>query len=191
MKYNRLDKIIQSRRTVYPKHYINKKISKKIINRIIENANYAPTHKLTQPWFFKIFDEKSKMRLANEMTIMYKKYSGSKSFSDLKSKKILTKFEFSDFIIAICMKRDKDESIPEWEEIAATSMAVQNMWLTCVSYEIGCYWSSPKYASELSEFLNLDKNERCLGFFYLGKFNHKDQKSKKRNNIESKIEWFE
>ena len=190
MKYNRLDKIIQSRRTVYPKHYINKKISKKIINRIIENANYAPTHKLTQPWFFKIFDEKSKMRLANEMTIMYKKYSGSKSFSDLKSKKILTKFEFSDFIIAICMKRDKDESIPEWEEIAATSMAVQNMWLTCTSYDLGCYWSTPRYSHLLNSFLKLNKGEKCLGFFYIGSFEHKNLKRTKRSNYIDKMEWM-
>ena len=32
------------------------------------------------------------------------------------------------------MKRDLKESVPEWEEIAATAMAVQNMWLTCVDF---------------------------------------------------------
>ena len=52
------------------------------------------------------------------------------------------------------MKRDEKKSIPEWEEIASVSMAVQNIWYR-VTHEIGCYWSSPKYANELSEFLNL------------------------------------
>lgn len=88
------------------------------------------------------------------------------------------------------MRRDEKKSIPEWEEIASVSMAVQNIWLSCVTYEIGCYWSSPKYANELSKFLNLKINEKCLGFFYMGKFNHKNQKPTKRNNINSKIEWF-
>ena len=88
------------------------------------------------------------------------------------------------------MKRDQKKSIPEWEEIASVSMAVQNIWLSCVTHEIGCYWSSPKYANELSEFLNLGINEKCLGFFYMGKFNHKNQKATKRNNINDKIEWF-
>ena len=89
------------------------------------------------------------------------------------------------------MRRDKRNSIPEWEEIASTAMAVQNMWLTCVCYKIGCYWSTPKYANELSNFLNLDKNERCLGLFYMGKFDHKNQKPTRRYNINSKVQWFE
>ena len=37
------------------------------------------------------------------------------------------------------MSRDENEVIPEWEELAATSMSVQNMWLTCTSYDLGCY----------------------------------------------------
>ena len=32
----------------------------------------------------------------------------------------------SDAVVLICMKRDEKESVPEWEEIAATAMAVQN-----------------------------------------------------------------
>ena len=88
------------------------------------------------------------------------------------------------------MNRDIAESIPEWEEIAATSIAVQNMWLSCTSRDIGCYWSSPSYAKNLKKFLGLNKNEKCLGFFYLGKFQHKNLKKTRRDNIENKISWF-
>ena len=59
--------------------------------------------------------------------------------------------------------------LPEWEEIAATSMAVQNMYLTCTANQIGCYWSSHTVINHLGEFLNLEENQRCLGLFYLGK----------------------
>ena len=31
---------------------------------------------------------------------------------------------------------------------------------------------------------------KSVGFFYMGKFNHKNQKATKRNNIKDKIEWF-
>ena len=43
----------------------------------------------------------------------------------MKEKKILDKCNKSKFIIAICMKRDDKDLIPEWEEITSTSMAVQ------------------------------------------------------------------
>ena len=38
------------------------------------------------------------------------------------------------------MKRDK--SLPKMEEVAAVSMAVQNMWLTATAHGVGCYWST-------------------------------------------------
>jgi nitroreductase len=47
--------------------------------------------------------------------------------------------------------------VPEWEEIAAVSMAVQNMYLTCTANNIGCYWSSPKIVDHLKESLTLRK----------------------------------
>ena len=59
--------------------------------------------------------------------------------------------------------------VPEWEEIAATSMAVQNMYLTCTANNIGCYWSSPKIVEKLTESLKIEENQQCLGLFYMGK----------------------
>ena len=87
------------------------------------------------------------------------------------------------------MKRDPKESVQEWEEIAATAMAVQNMWLTCVEYEIGCYWSTPKYIDKMNDFFMLKENERCLGFFYMGKYDHSELESKERESINVKTEW--
>ena len=89
------------------------------------------------------------------------------------------------------MRRDIKESIPEWEEIAAKSMAVQNIWLSCVNTSIGGYWSTPRYISKLKNYLNLSVNERCLGLFYLGIYNTTQKRKLYRKDIESDIEWFE
>ena len=71
-------------------------------------------------------------------------------------------------VIAICMQRDPEASIPEFEEIASVAMAVQNMWLRCAELGLGCYWSTPKAALLADDFLRLAPGERCLGLFYLG-----------------------
>jgi nitroreductase len=47
--------------------------------------------------------------------------------------------------------------VPDWEEIAATSMAVQNMYLTCTANRIGCYWSSPKIVNNLKDSLKIER----------------------------------
>ncbi|MGY8931922.1 MAG: nitroreductase family protein [Flavobacteriales bacterium] len=60
-----------------------------------------------------------------------------RELSDHIKNNINQKFKLSSHVI--CMSRDENEVIPEWEELAATSMSVQNMWLTCTSYDLGCY----------------------------------------------------
>ena len=68
-------------------------------------------------------------------------------------------------------------------------MAVQNIWLTCAANNIGCYWSTPKYCIKMNDFFNLNKDEKSLGFIYLGKFDHTKAKPKKRKSIHQKTEW--
>ena len=63
-----IEEIIRIRRAVYPNMFTGKKIDKKIIEKALENSNFAPSHKLTQPWLFKIFSGVSKKKLAEKMT---------------------------------------------------------------------------------------------------------------------------
>ena len=178
----KISSIIQSRKSIYPNEFNGKIIEEDIIIQLLENANYAPTHKMTQPWIFKIFCINSKKKLLDEII-------SNNEFSENKKKKLENSFNKSSHIICICMKKHKN-LLPEWEEIAATAMAVQNLWISCVDSNIGGYWSTPKYINKLRTFLKLNKDEICLGFFYLGVHNSKKIKKIKRDNIFDKIQWF-
>ena len=180
---------IKKRRAIYPSQYKKDDISENDIKEILENANYAPSHRLTQPWFFKVYQNEFKIELANTMVKHYKLSSSVKN-NGIKEKKIMDKCIKSSCIIAIFMNRDLAESVPEWEEIASTAMAVQNMWLTCVEKNIGCYWSTPVYAQTMSNHFKLKQNQKCLGFFYMGRFNHDETIPSVRNDIFEKTEWF-
>ena len=87
------------------------------------------------------------------------------------------------------MKKNSD-LLPEWEEAAATAMAVQNLWISCVDSNIGGYWSTPKYIYKLRTFLKLNEDEICLGLFYLGIHNSKNERKTRRNNMSEKTQWF-
>ena len=174
--------IIQSRRSTYPRDFNGNRIKDSVIKEILENANHAPSHRMTQPWFFKIFCDHKKTSLAN--AIINTNPHSSESFK----KKLFENFEQTSHLICICMKRHKT-IVPEWEEIAATSMSVQNIWLSIVNSNIGGYWSTPKYAENLNEFLKLSANERCLGFFYLGIVNSFCIRNISRNNVSDKTTW--
>ena len=185
-----INDLIKSRRAIYPKSYIEKPIPRKIIQQILENANWAPTHKHTTPWRFKIFTGNSRQRLAAFLANYYKINTPRDKFSAKKYKKTSQKPLQSACVIAICMQRDPQKRIPEWEEIAATACAVQNMWLSCTAYNIGCYWSSPSAIENVDQLFSLAEEEKCLGFMYMGY--HKMEKLEgKRTAIQDKLEWFE
>ena len=114
---------------------------------------------MTQPWRFKVFCSNSKNKLLNEI-------KKNTELSEVKKRKLEKNFQRSSHIICTCVKKNKD-LLPEWEEVAATAMAVQNIWISCVDSKIGGYWSTPKYTNKLRNILALDEDETCLGFFLL------------------------
>ena len=184
-----ITRTIRNRRSIFPPSYIEKDIPKEIIDTILENANYAPTHKLTEPWRFIVFKGKSLNKLAGFFSERYRQVTAPESFSqaryDAASEKVLK----SNCVIAINMELHSDK-IPEWEETAAVACAVQNMWLTATAYGIGSYWSSPGILKELGQFLNLEENQKCLGLFFMG-YHDAPEAPARRTPFENKVTWAE
>lgn len=178
-----IQEIIKTRRSVFPAQYTQGVITKNDLKAILESARWAPNHRKTQPWRYKVLTGKALDRLGDFMAAAYSKVDGHKKF---KIKKLQENPSKANAIILIFMNRDEKESVPEWEEIAAVSMSVQNMWLTTHDLGYGCYWSSPKPFVNMSDFkgIEVQENERFLGFFYLGTYNKEAQELPERKKIE-------
>lgn len=163
--------LIRRRRSIFPKSYLpDAPVSREEIELLLENANWAPTHRLTEPWRFQVFQsEASRNALGDYLSEYYKKTTPAEQFSEEKYLKNGENPRRAGAVIAICMQRDPEARVPEFEEIAAVAMAVQNMWLSCTELGLGCFWSSPKAALEAGDFLKLQPGERCLGLFYIGR----------------------
>jgi nitroreductase len=184
-----INQIIKSRKSIFPPSYIQKKISKEIILNILENANLAPTHRITEPWRFTIYQGEGKRHLAQFFKDRYKNSTDAENFSQAKYDTADAKVTQSDCIIAINMEVHSDK-VPEWEEVAAVACAVQNMWLTATAYGIGAYWSSPAILAELAELQGLPADQKCLGLFFMG-YHESLQGSTKRSPIQDKLSWVE
>lgn len=180
--------LIQSRRSVMPTHYNEEEISREDLHKILESANWAPNHKRTEPWRFKIIEGKGKSRLAEFLLAKYMETTPPEMQNERKKAAIIDKCMLSDKIVLICMKTSRQ--LPEWEELAATAMAVQNMWLMCTAMGIGSYWSSPGSISKMGEFLELEEDENCWGLFYMGKLKEALHESN-RKPIEDKIQFIQ
>ena len=151
-----INELVKNRRSIFPRTYNGEPIDRALIEQMLENANWAPTHKFTEPWRFKVFhSEVSRASLGDFLAETYKNTIDPEKFSQKKYEKSSNNPRRSGCVIAICYQRDPEASIPEWEEIASVACAVQNMWLTASAHGIGSYWSSPGFIKHIGPFLKL------------------------------------
>lgn len=193
MRYNlsEINAVIKDRRTIYPETYSDRKVHKEQIELLLNNALWAPTHGMTQPWRFKVYMGDSKQKLAMQLLSCYNNYAGEKAV-EAKQKRTVLRVEKSSAVIAICMQKDPNNKIPEIEEVEATACAVQNMYLTATAYGLGCFWSTPKFIYEgmMDDFLKLEEDQVCLGFFYVG-YPGEEWPKGQRKPLEYVTEWKE
>jgi nitroreductase len=187
--FETLTKIIKGRRSIFPASYIQKEIPVELIELILENANYAPTHKLTQPWRFVVIRKEAKKKLGATLAQLYQEKVGEGKFLQKKYDSFLQKTTQADCILAINVQFHPDK-LPNWEEIASVACAVQNLALSAESLNIGGYWSSPPLIDDLGPFLNLAENEKCFGLFYMG-YHAGDPIKANRSPIMDKVSWME
>ncbi len=183
--------IIEKRRTIGPSTFSGERIEDALVNQLLENANWAPNHRNTEPWRFKVYTQSALPTLAKQVQECYQQHCPEEKFSTFKMNKIGKKINKASHVIIICMQRHPDSKIPDWEELAAVSCAVQNLWLSATAANLAGYWSSPVDIIEnASDFLSLREDERCLGLFYLGIPQADLSISSSRKSIETKIEWY-
>ena len=180
--------VIRKRRSIFPVQYNDMPIAKETILDVLECANWAPNHKKTEPWRFKVLTGDRKIALGEFLSAKYKEVTAQAK--QIKVRKLLENPQKAGAIIAICMQRDPKESLPLWEEQAAVAMAVQNMWLRCTELEIGAYWSSPGLIRYMDEFFELEQGETCLGFFYMG-YTDQEWPDGQRKPLIDKVQWLD
>jgi len=193
MKFNtdEFNHLVKHRRSINTNMFTEESVDDEIIKQMLENAAWAPTHKLTEPWRFIVFSGDGLMKLANFQADLYKRIHEKKgSFKEEKYLMLLKKPLMASHVIAIGMKRDTMNRIPDIEEIEAVACAVQNMSLTATAYGVGCYWGSGgiTYIEEAKEFFGLSENDKLLGFLFIGV--PKLWPIVKRRSIKDKVSWI-
>ncbi len=183
--------IIRDRRTIYPEFFSDRMVHREQIELMLNNAIWAPTHGLTQPWRFRVFSGDSRARLADFLSSTYKKIAG-----DEVNEKKVARFETrplrASAVIAIGMSPDPTNKIPEIEEIESVACAIQNMHLTATAQGLAFFWSSPKflYSGDYNNFLGFQPIDKALGLIYIG-YPDGDWPKGQRRPIEYTTEWYD
>ena len=189
MNLQELSALIKGRRSVFPEMYIQKEIPDQIIESFLENAIWAPNHRLTQPWKFLVYKDQGLVSLGNFLAEGYKEMTNEAAFSVKKYEKTKSKPSLSGAVIAAILNKDTENRVPEEEEIMALAMAIQNILLSCEISGLGAYLSTPASIRNAANFMNLSENQRCLGLIYLG-YRKEIQLTSQRLPLEDKVVWI-
>jgi 5,6-dimethylbenzimidazole synthase len=200
MKFNKKDlntltKIITSRRDVRGNNFINKKISSKKLDIILQSALNAPSVGYSQPWKFLIVNKE-------KQELVYKHFSKSfekskKNFIDkpLYNSLKLEGIKESDINIAVYYKKSKENVLGQtyMKRTGEYSVvcAILNMWLTARALNIGMGWVSILKAKKINKIFEIDKNEykfiAYLCFGYTKEFYDEPELKKLKWNNKKKL----
>lgn len=186
-----INQLMRTRRSVFPKEYTGEAVDDAIILQMLENAHWAPNHKLTEPWRFVVYTGDGMKKLATQQASCYKETTmASGTYREERYQSLLTKPMKSSHIIVVGMKRDEKKSLPEIEEVGAVFCAVENMYLTATAYGIGCYFSTGgiTYFEEAKAIFGLGPADKLLGFIHVGVPKVWPAEGK-RQSVKEKVVW--
>lgn len=161
-----------------------------LIREMLENANWAPTHGLTEPWRFTVFTGEARAKVAQVLVAAYEEVTPPEAFKPAKLESMRTNPLRAPVLISIGMKRQESGKISELDEIQAVACAVQNMHLTATAHGLGGFWSSNAAvcSDQMKTFVGLEEQDRVLGLFYVG-YPLAGWPEGTRTSVDKKVDW--
>jgi nitroreductase len=180
--------IIKARRTIGAMQ--DKDVSEDAINLMLEAGTWAPNHKKTEPWKFRVFTGDSRVRLGDEMERIMKQKTGHLSEEEALKKTTKAKKGPLRAPVIIAVAVSPSGKVPEIEEISAVAASIQNMLLVAEEQGLATIWRTGEivYQTELNDFLSLEEDDKLLGLIYVGHPNK--EASSKRIPYQDKTIWY-
>jgi nitroreductase len=160
---------IRTRRTV--KAFTGAPLDRARVEALVEEACWAPTHRLTQPWRFRLLDREAIARLGaflRATPAIAAVPDPAKGATKLA--KLLDRLAGVGALVVVGQVRADDPAIDR-EDLAAAAAAVQNLLLAATSDDLGSFWcTSPALTHPLTlAWCGLDPaRHHALGAVWLG-----------------------
>jgi nitroreductase len=189
--FNILQEIISTRRSTKPADFNGKTIDDHQIRQLLELANWAPSHGLTEPWRFIVYSGEAVRQFCHQQAEQYKQITPPDKFAPAKYEKQAHNGDLASHLIIVYMQRGANPNIPALEEICATAAAADNILLGAEALGIAVLWSTGGTVLQpvMKEYLGLGTEDTVLGLLYLG-YSDEPRRPGKRTTVTEKIKWI-
>ncbi len=189
--FTTLQEIVTNRRSTKPTAFSGGTIPDPQITQLLELANWAPSHGLTEPWRFIVYSGEAVRQFCRQHAEQYKETTPPDQFNSAKYDKQAHNGDLASHLILVYMKRGSNANIPALEEICATAAAADNILLGAEALDIAVLWSTGGTVLQpvMKEYLGLGPEDVILGLLYLG-YTNDPQRPGKRTPITEKTKWI-
>ncbi|CAM3621335.1 nitroreductase [Marinicrinis lubricantis] len=170
-------------------------LDRKVIEKILEAGNWAPSHHATEPWRFYVMTGRGRDVLASAYAdIAAEQAEASTSLEDIEDirQKQAKKAYRAPLVIAVAVSPSSDPKVERKEEFAAAHAAVQNMLLRAHALGLGAIWRSgqPMFHPIMKRAFQLKDHEELVALVYIGEPAVALPEGKRRP-VEEKTVWIE
>lgn len=187
-QFNTIRDIINNRRSVKPFMMNGGKITDAQVQSLLELADWAPTHALTEPWRFIVYANPSDF--CHQHAELYRLNTPADEFIQGSYDNLYTQSDKVSHVIVTVMQRGNLAKIPVFEELAATAAAMQNILLGATALSIASFWNTGGMVLKpaMHSFLKLRDEDQVMGVIYLG---YADEYSKgvRKVPLSEKVIW--
>lgn len=191
-----LEQIVINRRSTKPAAFNGKPVPDAQVRQLLELANWAPTHGLTEPWRFIVYSDQAVRQFCHRNAEQYRQTTQTPNptqdkFVPAKYEKQLHNGDLASHLILAYMKRGPNAKITAQEELSAASAAVENLLLGATALGIAAFWSTGGSILHpvMKASLALQPDDAVLGLIYLG-YTDESQKPGTRTPVSAKTIWF-
>lgn len=186
--FDTLSTIIKNRRTVKPFMMNGQKVADKHINQLLELADWAPTHGLTEPWRFVVYTNPADFCTVHAE--IYKQHTPAEEFVASVYDNLAHQGDKASHAIVAIMQRGTLPKIPAFEEMAATACAIENVLLGATSLGLASYWGTGGMILKpaMRTFFKLQQEDEIMGVLYFG-YADEQPKGVRRIPLTDKVRW--
>lgn len=190
--FQSIKQVIENRRTTKPAKMNGQRIPDEQITQLLQLADWAPTHGHTEPWRFVVYAGDAVQNFCRQHAELYKLHTAPENFLDARYEKLLHMGDKASHVLVAYMQRGDLPKIPELEEIAATSCAIQNLLLGASALGLASYWGSGgmAYHPAMKKHLQLREQDVVLGILYLGYAEQPAHEGKRNVPLQEKVTWY-
>ncbi len=189
--FNKLSEIVINRRSTKLADFNGKPIDDLKILQLLELANWAPSHGLTEPWRFIVYSGEAVRQFCGQQAEQYRQATPPDKFVPAKYEKQVHNGDLASHLILVYMQRGANPNIPAVEELCATAAAADNILLGAEALGIAVLWSTGGTVLQpvMKEYLGLGPEDVILGLLYLG-YTDEPRRPGKRTPIAEKTKWI-